>query len=91
MKLFYIFLLFVLPVLFFNSPLNAQNVDIKTLKQINVNRNTKLDEPMKFISTSEGYIGIGMPLSMCVADWIEHDRKLAEKGMKMSLALAAKT
>jgi len=91
MKLFYIFLLFALPVLFFNSPLNAQNVDIKTLKQINVNRNTKLDEPMKFISTSEGYIGIGMPLSMCVAGWIEHDRKLAEKGINMSLALATNT
>lgn len=91
MKLFYIFLLFALPVLFFNSPLNAQNFDINTLKQINVNRNTKLDEPMKFISNSEGYIGVGVPVTVCLAAWIQHDKTLAEKGIQMSLALAANT
>jgi len=67
----------------------AQNFDINTLKQLNVNRNTKLDNPMKFISDSEGYIGVGIPVSVCLAAWMKHDTRLLEKGVNMSIALAA--
>lgn len=67
----------------------AQNFDINTLKKINVERNKKLDGSMKFVSNSEGYIGVGLPVSVCITAIASRDKKLLEKGVNMSLALAA--
>jgi membrane-associated phospholipid phosphatase len=66
----------------------AQNFDIHTLKEINVHRNTSLDDPMKFISNTEGYIGVGLPLSVAAIGLLEHDKKLVDKGVNMATALA---
>jgi hypothetical protein len=40
----------------------AQNFDINTLKELNLNRNRNLDASMQFISNSEYAVGIATPL-----------------------------
>lgn len=67
---------------------SAQNADINILKQINVYRNTSLDGSMHFISNTEAYIGIGLPIGICAAALAKHDNKLLQKGINMSIALA---
>lgn len=75
---------------FFKGTL-AQNIDIDLLRKLNVERNTSLDKPMEYISTSEYAVGIAMPISICAAAWIKRDRKLLEKGVNMSLAMVLNT
>jgi len=74
-----------------NQNLYCQNLDIDILKEININRNTKLDPSFKIISTTEGYLGIGIPISVCVTALARKDKLLLEKGLNMSLALAINT
>jgi len=89
---FFCFHLYIL-FLFAGTPfqLSAQNFDINTLKELNVNRNTKLDPSMQFISNSEIYVGVGLPISVCIASFVKRDTKLFKKGINMSLALVANT
>ena len=71
--------------------LHAQNADINILRSIIVHRNTSLDNPMKFISKSEGYIGIGIPIAIVAVAYAREDSKLFQQGINMSLALIANT
>ena len=68
---------------------NAQNTDINLLRKINLERNTRLDGTMKFVSNSEAYIGIGIPVSVVIASYAMHDKKLLQQGINMCVALAA--
>jgi membrane-associated phospholipid phosphatase len=70
---------------------NAQNPDIGLLRRINLDRNRNLDRPMELISDSEYAIGVGMPVSVCLAAWIRRDGRLLEKGVNMSLAMVLNT
>lgn len=82
-----VFLFFLL----MSNNLFAQNFDINTLKEINVNRNKNLDGTMKFISDSEYIIGIATPLSVCAIGLANKDSKTFQKGFNMSLAVIANT
>jgi membrane-associated phospholipid phosphatase len=84
-------ILFVFYLAFYFSASQAQNLDIDLLRKLNVERNTSLDKPMEYISTSEYAIGIAMPISVCAAAWVKRDRKLLEKGVNMSLAMVLNT
>lgn len=84
-------ILFVFCLAFYFSASQAQNLDIDLLRKLNVERNTSLDKPMEYISTSEYAIGIAMPISVCAAAWVKRDRKLLEKGVNMSLAMVLNT
>lgn len=90
MRFFYLLNVLLIVCGFCNS-VSGQNFDINTLKDLNVHRNTNLDESMKLISNSEGYIGVGIPVSVCIAAWAKHDKKLLEKGVNISFALVANT
>ncbi len=69
----------------------TQNFDIDLLRKINLERNTNLDGTMKFVSNTEGVIGVGVPFSFVAVALIEKDEKLLEKGINMSLALVTNT
>lgn len=88
MRFFYSLIVLILITLY-GYELDAQNADINMLKKINVERNKNLDGTMKFVSNTEGYIGVGIPVSVCIAAIVTRDKQLLEKGVNMSLALAA--
>ena len=66
----------------------AQNFDIDILRSIHLNRNTNLDAGMKFISGSEAFIGVGLPVSVVIVSYFKKDKILFQKGVNMSIALA---
>ncbi|KXK42139.1 MAG: phosphoesterase PA-phosphatase-like protein [Bacteroidetes bacterium OLB11] len=81
-----------MPFLFpFFQILIPKNFDIDLLRKINLNRNTNLDGTMKLISKTDGIIGVGMPVSVLLASYIEKDERLLEIGVNMTLALVANT
>lgn len=69
----------------------AQPLDIELLRRINLERNRTLDRPMELISDSEYAIGMGIPVSVCLAAWLKRDSRLLEKGVNMSLAMVLNT
>lgn len=70
---------------------NAQQMDIELLRRINLDRSRSLDRPMELISESEYVVGVGMPVSVCLAAWLKRDSRLLEKGVNMSLAMVLNT
>ncbi len=83
------YLFTVLFLLGLKNNISAQNTDIDLLRNINLHRNTALDASMKFISNTEAYIGVGIPVAVVVASYIKKDKVLFQKGINMSLALVA--
>lgn len=69
----------------------AQNMDIDLLRDINIGRNKSWDQPMEIISASEGYIGFAAPVTVVLVSAVQRDKKLFQKGINMSFALAAST
>ena len=69
----------------------AQNMDIDLLRDINIGRNKNWDQPMEIISASEGYIGFAAPATVVLMSAVQRDKKLFQKGINMSFALAAST
>ena len=90
MKLFYAMLLIMLIVLLKQASF-AQSIDYRMLEQINIHRNTQLDGSMQFISNSEAWVGIGIPITVCITALAERKTPLLEKGVNLSLALALNT
>jgi len=76
---------------FFIETVSAQNMDIDFLKEANVHRNQHLDGTFQFISNTEGFIGIGTPIAICAAGIIQHDKKLLNKGITMTVGLVTAT
>jgi len=69
----------------------AQNMDIDLLRDINLQRNKNWDGTMEFVSASEGYIGFAAPVTVVLVSAVQRDKKLFQKGINMSFALAAST
>ena len=63
------------------SRVNAQNLDIDILKNINQNRNTHLDKPMKTWTHSAYPISLALPLSLGVTGLLTHDKTLQQQGI----------
>lgn len=61
--------------------LNAQNWDINTLRDINLNRNQSLDPTFKFISNSATPISIATPILIYSAGLIHKDANLKKQGI----------
>jgi membrane-associated phospholipid phosphatase len=69
----------------------AQNFDINTLKELNLNRNRNLDASMQFISNSEYAVGIAAPLFVCGLGLATKDSSMLHKGVNVSVAIIANT
>ncbi len=55
---------------------NAQNLDIDILKEVNVNRNTNLDKPMKLWTNTAYPLSAALPLGLGVAGFLSKDKSL---------------
>jgi len=69
----------------------SQNWDINTLKNINLNRNVKLDPTMKFLSQSTPEVCIAVPLSIITYSLIKKDSSNFRKSMVIGASLATAT
>ena len=70
-------LLFLLPV--FSG--YSQNIDIRLLREINLNRNVHLDNMFKGFTNSAGPVAYGTPAVMFGISLINHDEQLREKSL----------
>lgn len=61
----------------------SQNIDIRLLRHINIDRNEHLDGTFKLITNSVGPVSIGAPLIVFGTGLIEKDKTLQQKGMMM--------
>lgn len=69
--------LFLLPV--FSG--YSQNIDIRLLREINLNRNVRLDYMFKGFTNSAGPVAYGTPAVMFAISQFNHDKKLKEKSL----------
>ena len=61
----------------------SQNIDIRLLRHINIDRNKHLDGTFKLITNSVGPVSLAAPLLVFGTGLIEKDKTLQEKGMVM--------
>ena len=59
---------------------HSQQLDIRTLEKINLNRNTKLDNPFKSISNTTGLISFGLPLGVLTWGYFNEHENTRKKG-----------
>ncbi len=79
---FLIFLLFS-----FSFSAISQNTDINILKNINGNRNKKLDNTFVGISNSVAPVSIAIPIGVMAVGFIKHDSAIKNKGMFIGASL----
>lgn len=70
------------------SILPAQNWDINTLHKVNSWDGKFIRNYNKFISKSEPYIAVGVPVAMAVAAWIKDDRALLKDAIYVGTSVA---
>lgn len=80
---------------FLSVPAFAQNLDIDLLKEINLNRNTKLDETFQYITDSAAIIAFGLPAIILLLSFIYkntvHKRKTIIIGSSVLLSTIVAT
>jgi membrane-associated phospholipid phosphatase len=69
----------------------CQNVDINILKNINLNRNEKLDPSLRFISNSVNPVSIGAPIVILAVGLIEKDHDLTHRGLLIGETILVST
>lgn len=70
---------------------NCQNTDINWLRDINSNRNIKLDEPFIFITKSAAPVSIAVPVSIFTTGLVANNEKLKTDGFRVAASLAVTT
>lgn len=81
----HVFVFFLLLIL--STSIIAQNTDIGILKDINLNRNKKLDNTFILFSQSITPVSIGIPLGVYSIGLIKHDSTLKNKGAYITASL----
>lgn len=66
----------------------AQNWDINTLHRVNGWDGKFVRNYNKFVSRSEPYIAIGVPVAMAAAAWAKHDKKLLKDAVYVGTSVA---
>jgi membrane-associated phospholipid phosphatase len=80
---------FILFLLLFVSRLFSQNIDINTLRSINVNRKESLDTTFEHITNSYAVVSIGTPLTMYAVGLINKDLQLKKDAIFIGESVAA--
>ena len=68
-------------LLFCVSFINAQNIDINTLRDINVNRNTSLDPTFKVVTHSVLPVSVATPILIYTVGLIKKDSSIKNKAL----------
>jgi membrane-associated phospholipid phosphatase len=72
---------FVIILLFLTERGYSQNLDIRILRTVNSSRNLPSDNFFRFVSDSEGWLVIGIPVTVVSAGFIKHDRSIVRNGV----------
>ncbi|SFV28808.1 phosphatase PAP2 family protein [Thermoflavifilum thermophilum] len=70
------------------SPIHAQNLDIRLLRDINLHRPRSLDQAFLDITHSTIPVSLALPIGYTGVGWLEHDSLALARGLRMGLALA---
>ena len=84
MKRFFLWMLTIL----FASGLTAQNWDIDALHKVNSWNGQFVRNYNKFISKSEPYVAVGVPVAMALASWMKHDKDLLKDALYVGTSVA---
>jgi len=71
------------------TPLLAQNWDVNTLQHINGWGGNFIHDYSSFISKSEPYIAMGVPLAMGLTGWLKNDEGLMKDAMVVGMSVAS--
>jgi membrane-associated phospholipid phosphatase len=63
----------------------SQNADIKLLRYINSSETLPSDNVFRFISNSDAFVVAGVPLTMAVIGWKNHDKKLTRNAYVIAI------
>jgi len=85
------FLLFFVVLVCFSNTSQSQNIDIKLLREINLNRNQSLDGTFKFISNSAAPISVGLPIGMLGIGLITKDSALTRNAVVIGTSVIVST
>ena len=66
----------------------GQNWDIDALHKVNAWDGKFVRNYNKFVSKSEPYIAIGVPVAMALASWVKHDRQLLKDAVYVGTSVA---
>ena len=72
----------------FASGLTAQNWDIDALHKVNSWNGQFVRNYNKFISKSEPYVAVGVPVAMALASWMKHDKDLLKDALYVGTSVA---
>jgi len=76
-----IFLCLILSFHGFSTNVGAQNLDIRWLRDINLNRNTDLDPTFRLITNSASAVGMATPVLVYSIGLIHRDSTIQKKGI----------
>lgn len=82
------FLLLIFFTILLSLPSFGQNADIDLLRDINVSRNTSLDNPFIWITRSDAPISIATPFVVFGVGWFLKNEKLKMDGLYIAASLA---
>lgn len=72
--------LFVIILLFLTESTNSQNLDIRILRAVNSSKNLPSDNFFRFVSNSDAWLVVGVPVVIGSAGLIKHDKALVRNG-----------
>lgn len=75
-------------IIFLNTQLISQSLDIEILRAINSPGELPSDDFFRFISNSEPYIMVAVPMGMATAGYIKHDKTLIRNACTGLAAIA---
>ncbi|MEA4839635.1 MAG: phosphatase PAP2 family protein [Bacteroidales bacterium] len=85
------FLFLFAALILFSNISYCQNIDIKVLREINLNRNQSLDGTFKAISNSVVPLVVGMPVGMFGVGLIKGDSTLVRNAVELGVSVVSST
>lgn len=82
-NVFLIIFLYLVPATGF-----SQNIDIRLLRSVNSSHALQADPTMKFISASNNFVVVGIPVTLGITALIEHDDKMLNTAFQIVAANA---
>ncbi|MGL2986899.1 phosphatase PAP2 family protein [Flavobacterium sp. RSSA_27] len=79
---------FILFLVLFVSRLFSQNIDINTLRSINLHRNTNLDGTFKHVTNSYSVVSVGVPLVLYTVGFVNNDTEIKQKALFVGESVA---
>jgi hypothetical protein len=80
--------LFAIFLLLLTGSAYSQNLDIRILRSVNSSKNLPSDNFFRFVSDSDGWLVVGIPVVIGTAGFIKHDKTLVRNGCVILASVA---